>query len=68
MALLSQNSVADLTSEIALTAADLSKEHKIGMADSIVLAHAQHVGGTLVTLDNDFSGMPGARVIRKVRA
>lgn len=64
VALLSQCEVSDLTREVALAAADLAIQRKLAMADSLVLAHAQQQGATLVTLDNDFSGIPGARVIR----
>jgi predicted nucleic acid-binding protein len=64
-AILSQYAVSDLTKDIALTAADLSREHKLAMADSLVLAHATVATATLVTLDNDFSGLPSARVLRK---
>jgi predicted nucleic acid-binding protein len=53
-----------LTSEIALLAADLAIEHKLAMTDSFILAQANHAKITLVTLDNDFSGLPGAQVIR----
>ncbi len=61
--LLSQHEVVDMTREIALAAADLSLHHELAMADSIVLAHAQQVGGVLITLDNDFAGISGAQVL-----
>lgn len=63
-ALLSQHVLVDLTQEVALTAADLSLQHKLGMADSLVLAHAHHAGAVLVTLDNDFSELLGVKVLR----
>ena len=59
VALLKGCEVVDLTSNIALTAGDLSNEHQIGTADSIVLAHACEIGVKLVTLDNDFRGIEG---------
>ena len=61
---MSCHEVADLTREVALTAADLSLEHKLPMADSIVLAHARQASAELVTLKNDFAGIPGAKVLR----
>ncbi len=64
VALLSQHEVADLSREIALTAADLSLQNGLAMADSLVLAHAQQAEATLVTLDNDFAGISRARVLR----
>ncbi len=33
------------------------------MADSSVLAHAQQEGAQLITLDHDFIGIPGAKVL-----
>lgn len=64
-AVLSQHEVADLSREVALTAADVAIAHELSMADSFVLAHAHVAGATLVTLDNDFSGLPEARVVRR---
>jgi len=64
IAVLTQFSVADLTQDIALTAADLSLTHKLPMADSLILAHAQRSEATLVTLDNDFATIPGVIVLR----
>jgi toxin FitB len=63
-ALLSQHEVSELSREVALAAADISIQKGLGMADSLVLAHAQQKGATLVTLDNDFAGLAGARVLR----
>lgn len=63
-AFLRKHDVLDLDSDIALAAADLSLQHKLPMADSIVLAHATTLSEQLLTLDNDFSGIPGAKVIR----
>lgn len=65
VSLLSQYKVIELTSEIALTAAQLSLQWKLGMADSLILAHAQSAGASLITLDNDFAGIEGVQVIRK---
>jgi toxin FitB len=61
---LSRHAIAELTREIALLAADLSLELKLGMADSLVLAHARFLGVTLLTLDNDFSHISDVKVIR----
>lgn len=57
--------VLDMTSEIALTAGDLSLEYKLGMADSLVLAHAVFLKVPLLTMDNDFSNIPDVTVVRK---
>lgn len=56
--------VIDISKEISLLAADLSLEHSLSMADSLVLATAKECRSILLTLDNDFTGIPGARVVR----
>ncbi len=60
---ISQFEVQPLTREIALLAADLSLQFKLGTADSLILAHANESGAVLVTLDNDFRGLPGVQVL-----
>lgn len=65
IAFLTQHTITDLSQEVALTAADLSIQHKLAMADSFVLAHAHIAGALLVTLDNDFAGLPGTKVLRR---
>lgn len=64
VAMLSQYQVADLTRDVSLLAADLSLQNQLAMADSIVLAHAQAALATLITLDNDFAGIKGVRILR----
>jgi predicted nucleic acid-binding protein len=61
---LSHYSRVEITQEILLQAADLSIEYNLAMADSILLAQARVCNGVLLTLDNDFSGIPGVQVIR----
>jgi len=53
-----------LTPEISLSASDLSLQHQLSMADSIVLAHAVTLGDTLLTLDNDFDSISQVKIIR----
>ncbi len=64
VATLSQHQLIPLDREIALLAADLSLEHQLAMADSLVLASAHFFAEPLLTLDNDFADLPGAVVIR----
>ncbi len=64
VAALSRHEVVELNREIALLAADLSIEHNLGMADSIVLACSQYFREKLVTLDNDFAGIADVIVLR----
>ena len=57
--------VVDLDSEIALTAAELSYEFKLPMADSIILATARAHDATLWTQDEHFKDIEGVRYIAK---
>jgi predicted nucleic acid-binding protein len=57
--------VADLTREIALTAADLSVEHQLPMADSIILATARANNATLWTQDEHFKALPDVKFVEK---
>jgi predicted nucleic acid-binding protein len=54
--------VVDLDQFLALTAADVSIEHGLAMADAIVYATARIENIDLVTIDSDFEGLPGATV------
>ena len=49
---------------IALEAADLSLEHGLAMADSLILTTARRHRARIVTSDADFDGLPDATVIR----
>lgn len=52
VAIMAQGTVVDLDISIALSAAKLSVEHKMPMADSIILATAQQHQATVLTQDN----------------
>jgi predicted nucleic acid-binding protein len=54
--------VVELDQFLALTAADVSIEHGLAMADAIVYATARVKRVDLVTTDSDFEGLSGARV------
>jgi len=60
-----QTLVVDVTSEIALTAADLSLEHGLAMADAMILATARLHRAELVTSDRDFESIPGVTYLAK---
>lgn len=57
--------VVELDLELSVLAATLSKEHKLGMADSIILATAEEYGATIWTQDADFKGLPGVKYFAK---
>lgn len=65
VATMKKTTVADLTEEIALTAADVSLEHGLAMADSMMLAFARENDATLVTTDSGFEGIAGVTVFSK---
>lgn len=61
VALMQQGQLADLTSAGALAAAVLGIEHRLPLADSVVLATARQHDATLWTQDADFDGLPHVR-------
>jgi len=57
--------VADLNSELAIHAAELSARHRLSTADAIIYATAQAYGADLVTCDAHFKDLPGVCYIPK---
>ena len=68
MALMQQGSIVDLDATLAMSAARLSLEEKLPMADSIILATARANHATLWTQDDDFDGIAGVKYIAKKKA
>lgn len=68
VAAMQQGWVVDLTSALALSAARVSLQHRIPLADSVILATAQAHGAVLWTQDADFEGFPGVRFRKVTRA
>lgn len=60
-----QGRIIDLDLEIALWAAKLAIEHKLPMADSIILASAKKHHATIWTQDADFKGLPDVKFFTK---
>jgi len=56
-----QGVVVDLDVRLALSAARVSLDTRLPMADSVVLATARLHQATLWTQDADFEGLPGVR-------
>ncbi|MBN1155294.1 type II toxin-antitoxin system VapC family toxin [candidate division KSB1 bacterium] len=65
IALMHQGKIIELTSEIAIQAARHCVEHKIPMADSIVLTIAKMYNATLWTEDKDFRNIEGVKYFSK---
>ncbi len=57
--------VVDLTASMAIAASKISLEHKIPMADSIILATAKEFGATIWTQDSDFKNIDDVKYFPK---
>ena len=66
VAMMEQGQVVELDRTLALSAAKISIDLKIPMADSIILATARSYKATLWTQDVDFKEMEGVQYIEKV--
>lgn len=60
VALMRQGKMIELDADLAIAAADVSIEHQLPMADSIILASARRHEAVVWTQDADFEGMPDA--------
>jgi predicted nucleic acid-binding protein len=60
-----KGTVIELTPALAISAAVISDNHKLPMADSIILATAQAYEATLWTQDEHFQGIAGVEYIAK---
>jgi len=60
-ALMQQGKVVELDSSLSMTAASLSVEYKLPMADSIILATSREHNAVLWTQDADFAGIDGVK-------
>ena len=65
VALMVQGRVVDLDVDLALSAAKVSAEFKLPMADSVMLAAARAHEAILWTQDADFDGLTGVRYIAR---
>ncbi len=61
VAVMVQGRVVDLDRSIALTAARVSVDHDLPLADSIMLATARKFDATFWTQDADFEGIEGVK-------
>ena len=61
VAVMQQGTVVALDDQIALSAARISIDHKLPMADSVMLATVRASGATLWTQDDNFKGLSGVQ-------
>jgi len=65
IALMRQGETIDLDANLALNAAKLGIDHKLPLADSVILACAHARDATLWTQDADFKGLEKVQYISK---
>ena len=65
VAVMQQGKVVELSSMLALSAAKVSMQLSIPMADSVILATARAADAVLWTQDTDFATVPGVRYVAK---
>jgi len=65
VAVMQQGTVVDLDARLALVAARISRERKLPMADSVILATARAFGATVWTQDEDFKGLSAVQFRRR---
>lgn len=65
VAIMEQGRVVNLDTTIALSAAKISMELKLPMADSVMLATSRAYNATLWTQDSDFKSIEGVQYVEK---
>lgn len=60
--------IVNVDESLALSAAKISVERKLAMADSVILATARAYDATLWTQDADFTGIEGVEYVVKQRS
>jgi len=56
-----------LTPELSISAANISRKHKLAMADSIIYATTKQYEAVLWTTDQHFNGLPSVRYFDKTQ-
>ena len=64
-ALMQQGQVIDLDSVIAVTAAKVSHEIKLPLADAVIVATARILDAVIWTQDSDLKGVEGVKFVNK---
>jgi predicted nucleic acid-binding protein len=64
-ALMQQGQVIDLDSAIAVTAAKVSHEIKLPLADAVIVATARILNAVIWTQDSDLKGVEGVKFVNK---
>jgi len=67
-ALMTQGKIIDLTFELSLQAAKTSHDHKLPMADSIILTTAEAYGAVVWTQDSDFKDFDNVKYFPRLKS
>ena len=65
VAAMQKGTVVDLTTKLAIAASKLSLQHRLPMADSIIIATSQAFNAKIWTQDSDFENISGAKYFPK---
>jgi toxin FitB len=65
IAVMNQGRLVDLDVSMAIQAARMSQQHKLPLADSVILATARKYEAILWTQDADFKGLEGVKYVAK---
>jgi predicted nucleic acid-binding protein len=65
MSVLAGRAVVPLDSEVAVLAVRVGVQHRLAMADSLILATARALGAVLWSQDADFDNVPDVRFVPK---
>jgi len=68
VSLMKQGKIIDLSFELAIQAAKTSSDHKIPIADSIILTTAILYNATVWTQDSDFKGFSNVKYFPKLKS
>ncbi len=66
VAVMQQGKIIEMDSRIALSAARISIDHQLPLADSVILATARMSNAVLWTQDSHFEGMPNVKYKKAV--
>jgi len=59
--------VIELNADLSLSAAEISRKHKLPMADSIIYATSLHYSAVIFSCDKHFKDFPGIRYFPKTK-
>ena len=68
LAAIQKGKIVELSPAISTSAAKISLQHKLPMADSIIYATAKVFDATVWTQDNDFENLPNVKYFQKTKS